>query len=80
MSLDFQYDKATILDIVYHQVKEVKDPIRPFVRCPCLKKLDLLHAYKCLYCGIWFCEACAEKHFGKTKAEHLKEKEAQSDE
>lgn len=71
MSLDFEYDRMTNLEIVYHQLKEIKDPIRPFVRCPCLKKLELEHAYKCLYCGIWFCEKCAEQHFGKTKKEHL---------
>ena len=27
-------------------------------------------AYRCLYCGEYFCEKCAEKHFGETKEEH----------
>lgn len=76
MSLDFEYDRATNLQIVYHQIKEVQDPIRPFVRCPCcLKILELINSYKCLYCGIWFCEKCAEKHFGKTREQYRKEHE-----
>jgi hypothetical protein len=38
------------------------------VRCPCMKLVGLLHgSYKCLYCGIYFCTDCAERHFGKRK-------------
>lgn len=33
-------------------------------------------AYRCLYCGLWFCINCAEKHFGKTIAQWDKETEA----
>ena len=70
MSLGFPYDTATNDEVVNHQLKEINDPIRPFVRCPgCLKKLRMDQAYRCLYCGIWWCEKCAETHFGQTKAE-----------
>ena len=34
------------------------------VRCGCLKLICLKDAYRCLYCGIWFCKKCAEQHFG----------------
>lgn len=33
-------------------------------------------AYKCLYCEFYFCEKCAEIHFGKTKEEHILEMKA----
>ena len=48
---------------------------RPFVRCGCLRKLSMPEAYKCLYCGEWYCAPCAEIHFGETRAEYLAEKE-----
>lgn len=51
------------------------DPIRPFMRCACRKKLLLVDAYKCLYCKEWFCEKCAEAHFGKTVEQYFNEKE-----
>lgn len=25
------------------------------------------HAYQCFYCGQWFCESCAGKHFGESR-------------
>lgn len=65
-----QEDWEDKIKFVYKQTKEMLDPIRPFVRCYCQKKLQPHHAYRCLYCGEWFCEKCAEKHFGKTKEQH----------
>jgi hypothetical protein len=37
-------------------------------------KLPLWKAYRCLYCGFYFCEKCAGEHFGKTRQEYEKEK------
>lgn len=44
------------------------------ITCGCgqLRALEL--AYRCLYCGEFFCVSCAEKHFGKTIFEHIQEK------
>lgn len=39
----------------------------------CGKKVSIDRAYKCLYCGYWFCADCAEKHFGKTRDEYREE-------
>jgi formylmethanofuran dehydrogenase subunit E len=50
------------------------DSIRPFMRCACRKKLELKDSYRCLYCKEWFCEQCAEEHFGKTVEEYWAEK------
>lgn len=41
----------------------------------CGKEIDLLFAYKCLYCGFYFCRKCAEKHFGKTIEEFKAEQD-----
>lgn len=40
------------------------------ITCPCgwVRGITLMH--KCLYCGVWLCTLCAEKHFGKTIADH----------
>ena len=36
----------------------------------CGKRIRMMYAYKCLYCSFWFCAACAEIHFGKTRKQH----------
>jgi predicted nucleic acid binding AN1-type Zn finger protein len=48
--------------------------IRPHVTCKCGQTMPLRFAYKCLYCGEYFCQSCAEEHFGKTLEEYRKEK------
>jgi hypothetical protein len=58
---------------VYLQLKQAQDHIRPFVRCGCRKTLGMHNAYKCLYCGQWYCMQCAEEHFGKTIAQYREE-------
>lgn len=40
------------------------------VTCPCGTERALTLAYKCLYCKVWFCDICAEQHFGKTVSEY----------
>jgi len=55
------------------QTKEMLDPIRGFVRCSCKKKLWPHHAFRCLYCGEWYCKTCAEEHFGKTVEQYRNE-------
>jgi len=61
---------------VRKQVEQMMDKGRPFVRCGCLRKLQMYEAYTCLYCGESYCATCAEIHFGKTRAEYQKEKQA----
>ena len=36
----------------------------PHVTCVCVKTVPIVYSYRCLYCGIWFCKACAKHHFG----------------
>ena len=61
------------LHVVAKQTKQAMDKLRPFVRCECQQKLWMQNAYKCLYCGEWYCKPCAETHFGKTVAEYRAE-------
>lgn len=35
-------------------------------------KVPVWMAYRCLYCGEYFNQAEAEKHFGKTRCKHTK--------
>ena len=49
-----------------------------FLKCAgCGQQRHLTLAYKCLYCGCYFCFGCAEIHFGKTVADYYKEKKCQ---
>ena len=44
--------------------------------CSCGRRRELRWLYRCLYCGEWYCHFCAERHFGKTVAEHKAEKQS----
>lgn len=46
------------------------------ITCSCGQKRHLTLAFKCLYCGQWFCFSCAEQHFGKTVEEYREEERA----
>jgi len=54
------------LSVVGKQTREMLDPVKAFVRCSCNKKLWPHQSFRCLYCGEWYCQKCAEIHFGKT--------------
>jgi len=36
-----------------------------WITCPCRRRIALRAAYKCLYCGLWFCGQCAKEHFDR---------------
>lgn len=55
---------------VARQTRQMMHPARPFVRCYCQRKVPPHQAYKCLYCGEWYCQPCAEAHFGQTIAHY----------
>ena len=35
----------------------------------CGQRIPLFRAFKCFYCHLWFCRACAETHFSDEKQE-----------
>lgn len=44
------------------------------ITCACGLERALPLAYRCLYCGQYYCHRCAEVHFSKTLAEWVAEK------
>lgn len=38
--------------------------------CPCGEKITLLRSYRCFFCKIWFCAACAGGHFSTKGGNH----------
>jgi len=55
--------------ILRHQIQQICDAEptldrATWLRCVCGRRVALSHAYKCLFCGIWFCRDCAMRHFG----------------
>lgn len=45
------------------------------ITCRCGWKRSIMHMFQCLYCREWFCQNCAEVHFGKTVEQYRAEKE-----
>jgi len=77
--VDMKERNETLL-IVYRQHKETVDQAvagvdvrTATITCPCGRQRAVVKMYQCLYCGVWFCEWCAEAHFGKTRKQHLAE-------
>lgn len=44
------------------------------ITCGCGWKRWIAYAYRCLYCGEWYCAPCAEIHFGQSIEEWTIEK------
>jgi hypothetical protein len=64
------------IKFMYFQLKMIKEQSgwkRPadetVVKCGCHKKIKLIYAYRCRYCGIWYCGDCADEHFGYKKVD-----------
>lgn len=45
----------------------------PQVTCSCGLCMPVRFAYRCLYCGEFYCQSCAEIHFGKTREQYTAE-------
>ena len=63
-------------DFVAMQWRETMQGNIPMVTCECGLNMPLRFAFRCLYCGQWYCTTCAEIHFGKTREQYNKEKAA----
>jgi len=37
------------------------------IHCNCGNVRHWTRVFRCLYCGVWFCQECAEEHFGFRK-------------
>lgn len=76
--LDFYIDRARELDepgkiacleMQWKQAVETRE-----IRCICGLRRALELAFRCLYCGVWFCGICAGHHFGKSREKYRDEK------
>ena len=56
-------------EAMYQEGKTVQE-----VTCGCGLTMPLRFAYKCLYCGEFYCQSCAEQHFGKTREQYSSDK------
>lgn len=70
-----EYDieiKERNTDTIIRQTKEIGTVLFDcFVTCDCGRRVRLILAYRCYYCGIFFCEECAAKHFGGRRPKML---------
>lgn len=57
---------------LYKQSEAGEAILRATVTCPCGCARAINRAVRCLYCDIWYCERCAEEHFGETRADYRK--------
>lgn len=63
--MSYTKEQLNNLKIVHAQAKEILK-VKTVITCgECKRKLRLIHAYRCFYCGILLCTSCAEKHFGE---------------
>jgi ribosomal protein L37AE/L43A len=53
--------------------------IQDTITCPTCER-DWSEAYMthCYYCGVWYCDACGEQHYGRTMAEHEAQEKAKA--
>lgn len=61
-------------EAMYQEWKKVQE-----VTFRCGLKMPLRFAFKCLYCGEFYCQSCAEDHFGKTRAQWIADKAANAE-
>ena len=59
-------------EFVMGQLRELKNST-PKLTCHCGQLIYWLNAFRCLYCGEYYCQPCAEKHFEQTREEWEKE-------
>lgn len=38
------------------------------INCICGQDWEMQYLYRCYFCGLWLCSACAKKHFGKRQS------------
>ncbi len=63
-------DRKETQDLAAAQWRESMQGDIPKVTCACGLCAPIRFLHRCLYCGCFFCVACAEVHFGETRAEY----------
>lgn len=62
-------EQSITCDNILKQQSEIhkQNPKLVRVTCKCGKRPDIRYAFRCYYCGIYFCKVCAAKHFGDSE-------------
>lgn len=66
---DQHADYQEKVEHIASQWRQAKGP-QPQVTCECGNCIPLRFMFRCLYCGAFFCQSCAEVHFGKTRIQY----------
>lgn len=74
--LRFQLDCAILTGFAKCLGPHPEDGSKPC--CPHGLRIPCWKLYRCVYCGFFFCESCAEIHFGKTRAAYEAEQESRT--
>lgn len=67
---DKDFDRPGINVKAQRVISQTMEAKSGTVNCCCGTKLPTWIAFRCLYCGEYYCQKCAEIHFGKTRAEY----------
>lgn len=80
MAIVSKAERSKILTLVRDQETEIYQQSNAgitvrmaTITCQCGAKRAVVRSFKCLYCHVWFCQKCAEEHFGKTVEQNRKE-------
>jgi len=80
-----EFESMTKQEFLSYQIRETvnqsldKVPVRlATITCRCGWTRGIMLMYQCLYCREWFCQDCAENHFGKTVAQYREENPQES--
>lgn len=63
-------DKQAKQELLVWQLKAIASAPREqqmWMTCGCGQRAVSWQMYRCLYCGVFYCKACAEQHFGARK-------------
>lgn len=72
---DTKADKALFVAKQFREALYQEGKIVQEVTCRCGLTMPLRFAYRCLYCGEFYCMKCAEIHFGKSRQQYKIEKD-----
>ena len=62
-----QYEIEELRKVILLQLRQAMTDVTWVTCATCGLKAPLWKLYRCYYCGIWICEKCCEKHFGKKR-------------
>ena len=53
-----------LIETIASQCQEAAE-IKGKINCICGRKISVFSLFRCFHCGLYLCDRCAKKHFGK---------------